>query len=119
MPLISTFGTLNALGMGLSSNQYLQKSYVAVARSVTPFVTTYNWNKGFNSAFAGPALLPSTSGFGLSFTKSNNTLAISDGNSTWVAIYPWSSSGYGTKYTSPSIGGSGNGDALFQTAVIY
>ena len=80
--------------------------------SFAPYIQVYPWtSSGFGAKFANPSV-PATNASparGCAFTPSGNALAvIGSGNSdpktpsSWfVEVYPWSSSGFGTKFSVP------------------
>jgi len=72
-----------------------QGDAVAISFNTTPFIHVYAWSNGFGSKFTNPATLP-TSGYAVTFAPNGNDIAIGSGA---LIVYPWSSSGFGTKYT--------------------
>lgn len=87
--------------------------YVAVASNTSPFVEVYSFGpSGFGSKFANPASLPSASvgsnatTKGLVFSPKGDYLIVGIANTTdpRYALYPFSSSGFGTRIATQSLG---------------
>lgn len=68
--------------------------------SFGPYIHVYPWNSstGFGSKFANPATLPASSANAVAFNPAGTSIAIAHQTSPFVSVYPWSVSGFGTKY---------------------
>jgi len=94
-----------------------KKQFLAVVHGTTPFVTAYAWSSaGFGDKFANPVSLPSiamgTVPTGVSFSPAGTELALSHATSPFVTAYPWSSSGFGTKFANPATLPTGSGECI-------
>ena len=99
MPLISSLGVMNAIGIGLFR---VPLQYIAVAHTTTPFISTYPWSAGYGTKYANPATLPgSTAAYSVSFNSTGTAIAVSGFGSPYVSTYPWRP-GFGTKYANPA-----------------
>lgn len=85
-------------------------NYVAFAVRNSPYLLVYPWNSatGFGSKFPDPGTLPASVLVPntITFTKTGDALILGGmdtGGGHLVAAYSWSSSGFGTKYTNPSL----------------
>ena len=80
---------------------------IAVAHYTSPFITVYPWSSGFGTKYADPSSLPGSYGMSVAFSPDGTDIALGHGNGTnptcYMTSYPWSSSGFGTKYMYPSI----------------
>jgi WD40 repeat protein len=87
---------------------------VAIAHSITPFVTVYPWSgSGFGTKFANPATLPVSTGFGVVFSPAGDAIAVLNGGSPAITVYAWSGAGFGSKYTNPGTLPTGSYAATF------
>jgi len=79
------------------------KEYVAVAHQTTPYVTAYPWTEGtgFGTKYTNPATLPGGNARSAAFNSSPNTMELAIGHFSGIgmSIYPWSDSGFGTRYS--------------------
>ena len=46
--------------------------------------------------------MPAGAGYAVAFTPNGDALAVSHANSPYITVYPWSTSGFGTKYSNPA-----------------
>jgi hypothetical protein len=96
--------------------------YLAVSSSSytspnsSPYIQVYAWtdNLGYGTKYSNPATLPTGSVADVSWNN-QTALITAHTNSPYVTAYPWSSSGFGTKYSDPStsVGATGNGVEFF------
>jgi WD40 repeat protein len=98
-------GTVPA-GFGRGAKFSPSGDAIAVVHDNTPFVAAYAWSSsGFGTKFSNPGTIPTSSGTGkreVSFSPSGNDIALTGGTQTpRIYAYPWSSSGFGTKYANP------------------
>ena len=80
---------------------------IAIAHNTSPYISVYEWtSSGFGSKYSNPSTLPSGSGYSVAFSPDGTALAVGyNGSSTSdskINVYPWSSSGFGSKYSDPS-----------------
>jgi hypothetical protein len=80
---------------------------IAVTHNNTPFIAAYPWSAGgFGVKYANPGTLPSAGAIGrdLTFNPANTAVALcwEQGSSPYIAAYTWSSSGFGSQFSSPS-----------------
>lgn len=79
--------------------------YVAVSQAgPTVFLRTYPWSSSsqFGSNILAPAGRWSDDAEQVQFTAAGNDVVIVGAGSPYVAVWPWTGSGYGTKYSDPS-----------------
>lgn len=86
-------------------------SVVVAAYSNSPYIEAWEWTgTGFGARFSNPATMPTDSlGDGIAWSPDGSVIAsVSSNNSVYqppsVAVYAWSSAGFGTKYTNPATG---------------
>lgn len=81
-----------------------------VSTNNTHYLSAYQWNNGFGTKYAtltyGTSF--STSFPRVKFSPDGNTIVTSNLTSPFIHAYPWSSSGFGTKYANPSNGATSN-----------
>jgi WD40 repeat protein len=82
---------------------------VAVSNSNSPFINAYAWTSGsgFGTKFANPATLPaggpqSGTPKSIAFSPAGDAVAIAHTTTPFVTVYPWSGSGFGTKFANPA-----------------
>lgn len=65
-----------------------------------PYVQVYPWNAstGFGTKFTNPVTLPTGGANAVAFNPTGTSLAVGHATSPFVSVYPWSVSGFGTKY---------------------
>jgi hypothetical protein len=94
----------------------------------SPFVTVYPWSgSGFGTKYADPISAPPGGVLGVAWSTVGDPvlyqdyIAVTSGGSPFVTAYPWSASGFGTKYANPatlitntgnSVAFSPSGDAI-------
>lgn len=81
----------------------------------SPYVVAYNFTTTFGSQLAAPPTAPGSNVTQIAFNKTGDSVFLAGGSApASVSAYPWSSSGFGTKYANPStaIVGFGNGVAV-------
>jgi len=74
---------------------------VAVAHNTaTPYITAYPWSvgSGFGAKYTNPATLPSNVADSVAFTPAANAIVVGHFGGNGITSYPWSASGFGTKY---------------------
>jgi hypothetical protein len=72
-------------------------------RLTAPLVSAYSWSgSGFGTKFSNPATLPFGEGYGVTFNKAGDAIAVAHDGSPFVSAYPWSGSGFGTKFANPT-----------------
>lgn len=103
--------SVGSSGNGVAFNR--QTSSVAIASSLTPFVSAYPFDtsSGFGTKFANPSTaIQGSDATGVAFNPTGDALGVSVSNvsSPVLQAYRWSSAGWGTKYSnaSPDISGS-------------
>lgn len=94
-------------------------SYIAVAHDTSPYITVYPWHplNGFGIKYSDPGTLPAGNGQDVSFKRSTNLSPSSDigvahDTSPYVTVYPWSLSGFGSKYSNPGTLPTGDGKSI-------
>ena len=79
---------------------------IVIGTEGSPCLHAYAWSGGFGTKYSDPVGLPSLiSGRAVAFNQAGNTLAFSHSGSSGnppIAVYPWSGSGFGTRYTNPA-----------------
>lgn len=76
-------------GNGQNSAWSPDGRYLAIAHSVTPFVTIYDWSTGVPVKIANPATLPANDGSGVAWSPDGRYLAVSHTGSPSITIYDW------------------------------
>jgi hypothetical protein len=84
-----------------------QGNQIAGFGSSSPYIYVYPWSgSGFGTKYANPSTLPnggtSPSGGGVAFSPSGDALAAAHDSTPYITVYPWSPSGFGTKYSNPA-----------------
>lgn len=89
--------------------------YVAIQHTTSPYISAYTWSSvGFGTKFADPATAPTNDAFNpgsvIHFNQVTDDLATAFSTNPDIAVYPFSGSGFGTKYSDPgtAIGGDGS-----------
>ena len=83
---------------------------VIVGHSNSPFITAYAWNSstGFGTKYSDPSSLQNTIGLNVRFSPTGGaviSLQFASTGASWMHAWQWNSStGFGTKYSSPSSG---------------
>ena len=85
-----------------------QRNYIALAHS-TDGISAYPWSDlGYGTKYTNPVQGPSGAGNGVDFSPSGDAVflvnADNSGAKKYAIAYPWSSSGFGSYYTSVWIG---------------
>ena len=80
--------------------------YIAIAHSSSPYISAYPWSSsGFGTKYSNPGTLPTNTGYGtgygVAFSPDGSAIAIAHYSTPYISAYPWSSSGFGTKYSDP------------------
>ena len=90
-----------SLPTGAGHTIKLTSSYVFVGTDTTPFITAYpfDYTNGFGTKYSDPATISSYTTDSIDYNSYNNTVVY--GGIGTLFVYPWSSSGFGTKYTNP------------------
>jgi hypothetical protein len=89
-------------------------NFIASTHGATPFVRAYPWsNSGFGAIYSNPSTLPNGTDFGggaeVAFSPDNSCIAVANSTTPFVTAYPWSASGFGTKYANPATLPAGRG----------
>jgi hypothetical protein len=93
-------------------------NYVAIGSTGIPYITAYPWSSsGFGTRYSDPspsvtAQGASAIGVALTFSPASDAIAMAIASfspDTFVNVYAWSSSGFGSKYSSPSSSLLGDG----------
>lgn len=116
-PIISTLA--NASGYGYRSLSAAKTFFVATVGDTSPYINAYPFTtaSGFGTKFSNPATLPAASAQDVSFSADNQFIAVSANNSTTPGgVYPWSSTGFGTRYASPTFPGGGGRGIRFNSS---
>ena len=95
----------------IASSKSVGSTTIAVAYSITPFISVYPWSLGFGTKYANPATLPNGNGTDVSFSPSGNDIAVSHATTPFISVYPWSA-GFGTKYADPATLPTGSGSGV-------
>mgnify|MGYP006276947975 CR=1 FL=1 len=85
---------------------------VAYAPTASPFIKVVSFTTTFGSAYTNPGTLPTGNVYGISWAQSNTQIAMAHTNSPYVTGYPFSGSGFGTKYADPTTALPGNGKGI-------
>ena len=98
----------------LSGASAAKKQFIAVAHNSTPRITAYPWSgSGFGTKFANPGTLPPNvpgrPAWGVAFSPSGDAIAVAHDLSPFITAYPWSGSGFGTKFANPGTLPTGDG----------
>jgi hypothetical protein len=83
--------------------------YNAIAHDTTPFVTVYKQDGDVSTKIADPATLPTSSGYGATWTPDGSHLAVAHTSSPFVTIYSRSADVL-TKIANPASLPGGNGN---------
>jgi hypothetical protein len=109
--LVSGFGTKYANPAALPSGGAQSVAFapggaqVAVGSTAgggNPFVSAYPWAPGFGTRYAAAANPPNSIAYGTAFTPNGAQIGFATQSTPFVHTYPWSSSGFGTKYANPA-----------------
>ena len=103
-------GTLTA-GDGLGVAFSPSGDAIAVTSSSSPFINAYPWSSsGFGAKFANPGTLPAGVGNGVAFSPAGDAIAVAHGGAASpaaitnpLAVYQWSSSGFGARFSGGSL----------------
>jgi hypothetical protein len=78
--------------------------YLSVGHQTSPYISVYPWSTstGYGTRYTNPASLPAGQGYGVAFDPAATNIISVNGNSPYIAGYPWSSSGFGTRYANPA-----------------
>lgn len=100
-------GTLpTGTGNAVAYNKALTTDYpanIALANSGGGTVAVYDiYSFGWGVKYTNPSTLPATAGYSVSFNSAGNNLLVSCYAAPRIVAYPWSGSGFGTKYSDPS-----------------
>jgi hypothetical protein len=98
-------GTLPA-GFSYGTAFTANNDALAVGHKYTPFITIYPWSgSGFGTKFSDPSVLPSISGSApirhVAFSHNGDAIAFVGPSSAKISAYPWSTSGFGSKFSDP------------------
>lgn len=89
-------------GIWASSKKVEEPEYISVGFTTSPYLNAYPWTTGtgFGTKYANPATLPSGNIRDVHFRTGNTVIGFYDGGGggTPLSAYPWSTSGFGTKY---------------------
>lgn len=89
-------------------NVYTSVDFTSSSNAIASGYTVYAWSvSGFGVKFSDPATIPSTISIpATKFSKDDSAIGIGFnagiGNSPSIFAYPWSGSGFGTKYSDPT-----------------
>lgn len=83
---------------------------VVMNYGTSPYINAYPWFSptGFGTKFSNPSTLPPSGPYTnipdtVAFSPRNDAVAISSGSPPYINAYAWSSAGFGTKYSNPSV----------------
>jgi hypothetical protein len=79
--------------------------HIALGHDTSIFVGVWLFSKtggGWGAKFGNPATLPDSAGRGVDFSPNGLNLAVSHITTQFLSVYPWSGSGFGTKYADAS-----------------
>ena len=85
--------------------QALSTTVVAVGHATLPYITVYEYSDvtGFGAKYTNPASpAAGVQTNGISFSLDGSNVALAHNTAPNVTVYPWSSSGFGTKYANPA-----------------
>ena len=129
MPLISSFGLLNALNFGLDANKeggggIVSNKTLIVAHNVSPYITAYPFDGGFGAKYTNPASIPTATGGqanSVTFNTAGNLVAVAYSGSPHVSVYNWTAGvGFGSVFSQPATLPTGDGMGVdFNTASNY
>lgn len=126
MPLISSLGTMNAVGLGMTSAKPTAiLPTVVVSMASSPFIAAYPWSStsGYGAKYANPASLPSSKSRALSFTATGSNIIVGNDLTPYVCAYPFTNgTGFGTKYAAvsgTSLNGACNAIATSGTTFVW
>ena len=112
----SGFGTkLTAItsGHGNSVNFSPNGAYLALGSTQTsPYFDVYSWSSsgfGGDAGFTDPTNVPTDDVEDIKFSPDGNYLAMGHINIPYISVYPFSDSGFGTRFTAPSLAAPVNG----------
>jgi len=103
---------------GQSAPPFAGTQFLAVGTAAAQNIIVYPWSSstGFGAKFPDPSSFTGGQGAAISFTPSGNAVAVFGGGSSdpknpssfRLAAYPWSTGGFGTKFSDPSFRPQGN-----------
>jgi len=70
--------------------------------SSSPFLHAWAWSSGWGTKFSNPSSVPTQYAKNIAFSPNGNFLAVNNTTLRYPAAYGWSSSGFGTRYTTGS-----------------
>ena len=96
-------GVLAVAGAG--GGIVLPNQAIAAGSKLSPYVHAWAWDSstGFGSKFSDPATLPSGRSYGCKFSPDGKYVGFANINSPYIFVYPWTNSGFGTKFANPSL----------------
>jgi hypothetical protein len=102
------------LGIIASSNFTEAPSYIAVATTNSPYRFVYPWTNasGFGTKYANSSGGQAFRSTDITFSPSANTIVTTSTGPNYAYAFPWSASGFGTQYGSPSLPNQTNGVAF-------
>lgn len=95
---------MNAINFGLASSKISKSAkFIGIAGGFTGRLSAYSFDNssGIGGKYASPSGLSGTF-YSNIFTPDSSKVIAGSSSSPYIHVYPWSSLGYGTKYTNPS-----------------
>jgi WD40 repeat protein len=68
----------------------------------TPFIFAYPWDGTFGTKYADPAVLAPSNSFAVAFSRDDKHIAMGHNLAPFIAVWPFSSAGFGTKIEDPT-----------------
>ncbi len=89
--------------------------FVAVGHATSPYISMYRWSDGggFGEKLANPSTLFTGTANSIAFSPNGKAIAIAFANNPGFTAYQWSTAGFGTKYSDPSVSISQGGGISF------
>jgi hypothetical protein len=98
MLLSAHYGSMAAGGAGT------EPRYVLIGGPTSPYIEAYTWLAGFGTKYSNPATLPAggtQTNNSITSTTAGDAVLLAHSVSPFVTAYPWSASGFGTKFANP------------------
>jgi hypothetical protein len=107
------FGTSSASSASNSVTPLIP-SYIAVATEFSPWRDIYPWSNatGFGTRYANSSAGQAFRSTDITFSPSSDTIITTSTGPNYAYAFPWSASGFGTQYGSPSLPNQTNGVAF-------
>jgi hypothetical protein len=99
-------GSTGGIGGGGNTDVTFSRdgAYVAATTDQSPYIYVYGWSDstGFGAKKANPSTGIPNQGSQCVFNNAGTAIAVAHLRFPFLSVYPWSSSGFGAKYSNPS-----------------